>query len=164
MQISIYHIKGKLLVSAFLLLFSIQGNAQATIVPAGGSVHNQNGSLSYSVGQVDFAQAKSTSSSINAGIQQPNSMDTTTEQKKNINAQIELSVYPNPTKNSFQVSLKNDIQWHDFSITDIEGRILRQGTVKNGSIVSLEDQPIGAYLFKLFLNNSEFITLKIIKE
>lgn len=140
--------------------------AQSGIVAGGGDITTEEGSLSCSIGQVDFKHTSSTDGQVNAGIQQAASELARTTHSSNENyVNFEVSAFPNPTKDNFQVTV-NDSEEHPYTLTNVEGKLMQQGQIRQSAQFSLAGQAIGSYLLKIFINSNkdEFITIKIIKE
>ncbi|MBR4919014.1 MAG: T9SS type A sorting domain-containing protein [Bacteroidales bacterium] len=90
----------------FLLCFAGVAFAQSAIVPVGGDVRNNNGSVSYTVGQIAVQRASNNggSTAVLEGVQQPYEIMTIGVDEL---PQIVLNavVYPNPTQNLAQLKL-----------------------------------------------------------
>ncbi len=157
-------IKIVFLFSSFLCL------SQNDIVSSGGEASSENGSFSYSVGQILISQIDPPSSSwsdeaitINHGVQQffiPRCQN---------NENIKISASPNPSKGLVNVELSN---WDDIgvnlSVYDVLGRsILSQPLSKNKTQLNLTELNSGIYLisinnvcggvstFKLIISNNK---------
>lgn len=90
----------------FILLGVTAAFAQSAIVPVGGDARNNNGSVSYTVGQIAVQYSANNDGSITAleGVQQPYEIMTVGVDEY---PQIVLNavVYPNPTQNLAQLKL-----------------------------------------------------------
>ncbi|MBR2261234.1 MAG: T9SS type A sorting domain-containing protein [Paludibacteraceae bacterium] len=160
-------LKKGLLICSTLLLHSFNGFSQSSVVASGGSTKTNEGSISISVGQVDYTNTSTENLSINAGVQQPTIERHEQTNKSEVNNHlIKIKAYPNPTPDVFSVFIENDENWYSFVLTNVEGELIYQGELKNNTNLSLGNQPIGAYLLKIYTDNrkKEFITIKIIKE
>ena len=113
------------LLVTFLAFFWVTGSAQSAIVPVGGDAQSNNGSVSYTVGQIAVQTANNSSSiSVAEGVQQPYEILTVGVDDY---PQITLNavVYPNPTENLAQLQLNG------FDIpTDVLRAILYDGNGK----------------------------------
>jgi large repetitive protein len=70
----------------------------------------------------------------------------------NPNQSLEVNLYPNPSQDVLEVSLKN-ISNFEWKVTDMLGRTLLQGSEKNSSVkVQVSTLPTGQYL--LWINNT----------
>lgn len=147
-----------------LLFFSLIGLGQSSIVSSGHSVSVTGGSISYSVGQIDYKSTSGSSGEVNEGVQQPLEIYTV-EIKEKESASDLYKIYPNPVTSSFQLQIE------DFSYTDFiatlytqEGKIIFKKTVYNGSqTLSIEDLPKGIYLLNIQKEDSIIKMFKIIK-
>ncbi|MCF8450685.1 MAG: hypothetical protein K9G49_12515, partial [Taibaiella sp.] len=70
--------KSLLTITCLLLLLTLSAKAQQAITPAGGNATGSGGSMSYTIGQIDFVMAVSTGGSMAQGVQHPYSDATTT--------------------------------------------------------------------------------------
>lgn len=140
--------------------------AQSGIVAGGGNMTNEEGSLSCSIGQVDFKQKSSADGQVNAGIQQAaGELSRITHSSDEEYVGYGISAYPNPTKDNVLVTI-NDAEEHAYTLTNVEGKLIQQGKMTRSAQLSLADQAIGTYLLKITtkINEEEFIIIKIIKE
>ena len=91
---------------AFLLCFVGAAFAQSAIIPLGGDAQSNNGSVSYTVGQIAVQTSVNSNGSISVteGVQQPYEIQTVGVDNY---PQISLNavVYPNPTDNIAQLQL-----------------------------------------------------------
>ncbi len=91
---------------AFLLCFVGAAFAQSAIIPLGGDAQSNNGSVSYTVGQIAVQTSVNSNGSISVteGVQQPYEIQTVGVDNY---PQISLNavVYPNPTENLAQLRL-----------------------------------------------------------
>ena len=93
------------IISVFLLCFAGTTFAQSAIVPVGGDVQSNSGSVSYTIGQIAIQTTNSSSDiSVAEGVQQPYEILTVGVDDY---PQITLNavVYPNPTENLAQLHL-----------------------------------------------------------
>ena len=68
--------------------------SQSNTVSAGGDADGDNGSISYSIGQVVYTSAQGSNGNVNQGVQQPYDVGVVTGIEE---AGINLSVFTNPT-------------------------------------------------------------------
>lgn len=76
-----------------------------------------------------------------------------------------ISVYPNPTKGSFEIFLPISENEVSIELFTIDSRLISKNTysVINGKVLlNLEDKPVGVYVMKIYLDIP--ITVKIVKE
>jgi hypothetical protein len=80
-----------------------------------------------------------------------------------IQANFQVSVYPNPTSGIFQVIVSN--AECNYELTNITGQILLTGTVKENETLDITEYPTGIYFIKVTNNTSGLqSTHKIIKQ
>lgn len=157
----------KSLLYAFLLVLPIDCLSQTSIVAGGGNKSfGSNGEISYSIGQTHYQFSENRQGSISAGEQQP-LIEKATPTRNEILYQkgfLSIKVGPNPTHGTCQISTNEEGNL-PFELNDLTGRILSQGFVHNGSILSLENQPQGEYLLKIRPNKGtqNIIVFKIAK-
>lgn len=139
--------------------------AQTTIPVGGGSNRNdETGSVSFSVGQVDYQFSASESGSAVAGVQQP--FDDNTAYHTNCDG-VELTIYPNPTSADVYISCDVLDAAYPYMLTELTGRILFEGNLAGEyTTVATSKLIAGSYLLKIICgegkdDNSVF---KIIKK
>lgn len=162
-------LKKQIMASAFAIIFlhTAEIYAQKTLVSLGGSASNSSGSISYSVGQIDFASASvSNKGSISLGVQQPLMVSPITGIKGTENLSIDCSLYPNPSAD-FVVLNWNDSEAKtlNYKITDISGKtILAQTTAENQSQIDVKTLTIGTYIISVADSKNNFLkSFKLIK-
>lgn len=73
----------------------------------------------------------------------------------------EFSVYPNPAKN--QLMIKGDVDFVNYNIFDLSGRVIQNGLITNG-IIPIENLEAGMYILKLTNQNGESSEQKFLKD
>ncbi|PSG91753.1 LamG-like jellyroll fold domain-containing protein [Aurantibacter aestuarii] len=76
--------------------------------------------------------------------------------------ELESNIYPNPTKNTVHINLKNSSQ-AEIDIYDLNGRLIKNQSVLNNDIIDLSSVANGIYLFKI-TSNEGVVTKRIIKQ
>lgn len=157
--------KIKNLLSLIFVLFITKFYSQEAIVASGGNSAGVNGNVSYSVGQVIYTTHFGSNGSIVQGVQQPFEIQTLLG-LDNININLQLSVYPNPTANLLSLDVKNyNFENLQYQLFDINGRIILSGKiVQESTQLQLDVFPAAIYLLKVTDNNKEIKTFKIIKK
>jgi hypothetical protein len=73
-----------------------------------------------------------------------------------------VSISPNPTSDYFVVSVSEEIIGESYSIIDLNGKTLKEGTLtQNEKIIEIGNLSEGVYLFRI--NNETVQTLRIVK-
>lgn len=138
--------------------------AQSTTPVAGGSAKNdQSGSMSYTVGQMDYLYSHSNQASAVAGVQQP--VDENLVEHSTCDG-VELTVFPIPTVANLQVvSDLQDVRY-PFYLTDMTGKLFFEGTL-DGEYTTIPTESLtpGAYLLKIVCGEGkkDYTTIKVIK-
>lgn len=154
----------KLLVTT-LLLGLTQVNAQEAVVTSGGNASGTNGNVSYTVGQTIYTTNLGTNGSVAQGVQQAFEIYTLLG-AENFNINLQLAVYPNPTTNWLQLEVKNtDFTNLSYQLFDLNGKMIyNQKVTAETSSISMEQLPTAIFLLKVFSNNKEVKSFKIIKK
>lgn len=156
---------GKLLKYCILIiLVNITGiiYAQTTIPISGGDLQNENGSISYSIGQIFNHCIDCQTYSITEGIQQAYEVLIIYEIEK---TNIELTVYPNPTSKILNLKVTSqNIENMSYHFFDISGKLLINKKINDYTTpIDLGNYGSSIYLLKVFQNNKKIKVLKIIK-
>ena len=139
--------------------------AQKNTITTGADVANTNGSISYSIGQIDYISSGNASTFINQGLQQPFEI-VTLSGNEILNITISAQVYPNPTVNNLIISLQNyNYENLTYKLFDIRGREIINGTISNSeTIVNMQPYASDTYILKLSNKNKEIKSFKILKK
>lgn len=140
--------------------------AQSAIVSVGGDAQNNNGSVSYTVGQIAIQTNGNESFSVSEGVQQPYEIMTV---GVNEFPQITLNamVYPNPTENIAQLQLNGlEIPTGGFHaiLYDANGKLLQNINV-NDDITTFQigHYATGTYYLELRDGKRVLKTFKVIR-
>ena len=140
--------------------------AQSAIVPVGGDAQNNNGSVSYTVGQIAIQTNGNESVSLSEGVQQPYEIMTV---GVNDFPQITLNalVYPNPTENIAQLQLNGlEIPIGGFHaiLYDANGKLLQNHNVTDEiTAFQIGQYATGTYYLELRDGKRVLKTFKIIR-
>jgi hypothetical protein len=138
--------------------------AQQGTNASGGEAAGLGGSVSFTVGQLDYTHTTGSNGSITQGIQQPIEIVTITGvEEKHIH--LTASVYPNPTTNFIILKIENFKSGNfTFSVCDEQGKVLIKEKAEQKEIsISLNDLPNAIYFLNVSSNNREVKIFKIIK-
>jgi hypothetical protein len=148
-----------------LLFCSLTGlYAQQGTVASGGLATGAGGSVSYSVGIVDYITANGATGSVSQGIQQVYTIkiiDGINEEGITLAA----VVYPNPANEFVKLNITgkegNDLT---YQLIDVLGKILIEKKIEsNETLISLSGFSDAIYFIKVIGKNKELKTFKIIK-
>lgn len=146
------------------LVCSVGLQAQVTSPTTGGDATGTGGSSSYTVGQVVYTTDTSSSGSVAKGVQQPYEISIVTGVKETT-INLEMIVYPNPTTNYLNLSVK-DVKLTStyFQLIDVQGKVLKKGQLKElNTKIKMENLPKAIYLLKVHSNNTALKTFRIVK-
>jgi len=155
----------------FFLIFLLWGfslaltQAQTNISAIGGDASGSGGSVSYSIGQVVYTTNTGTNGSVAQGVQQPYeiSVVSTIEEAKGINLMV--SAYPNPTTDYLILDVPDfDLLTFAFHLYDMQGKLLQNEIINDSHTrIAMNNLATAVYFVKVFQNNKEVKTFKIIK-
>ncbi len=139
-------------------------HAQTAVTTLGGNASSSSGSLSYSVGQLVFNTNSGSNGSVTQGVQQPYEIFEVLGVEE-IDVAISLYAYPNPTTDFITLKVENrDKNELSYQIFDIGGRLLADKKVLgNETNIQVSQLVSATYFLKIFQNNKEVKTFKIIK-
>lgn len=147
------------LLTLLIFLNSTLSEAQNSNNASGNDLLNSYGSVTYSVGEVFYVQ-KGAKYTLSEGVQNARM----THANRN-NASFKVSVYPNPTSDFLNFKVQ-DLFFDNlaYTIYNETGKELLNGKIQNANtIVSLSQLPASVYLCKVYRDQVEMTTLKIIK-
>lgn len=145
------------LILSIVLCVSLEAFGQSSVNSAGATSTNQSGSISYTVGQLDYI----TGANINQGVQQPKELFLTSVFSF-AKAQNSLQLFPNPTSGILNMKL-NKPESCQYAICDQNGKILHS-TSSEGNIaqIDISHLPPGVYLLKVLRSNGQTTNYSVI--
>jgi hypothetical protein len=80
------------------------------------------------------------------------------------NNELTVTLFPNPTKRMLHLSIANNIPQVNFTLVDINGKIVMEKVITNNKeVIDLKGNPKGIYFVNLTVNNKNY-TKKIVLE
>ena len=156
----------KTIILSFCFLVAGVGivRAQQGTAASGGVAIGAGGSMSYTVGQLDYVSITGSGGAVNQGVQQTYEVLIETGSGENT-IKLSASVYPNPTTAFLFLSInctKDDNL--SYQIYDPLGKLLITKKLMCSEIgISIADLPNAVYFMKIYNNNKEIKTFKIFK-
>ncbi|MES2837706.1 MAG: T9SS type A sorting domain-containing protein [Bacteroidota bacterium] len=141
----------------------LSANAQQSANSAGGEAYGNNGTVSYSIGQVNFQSLSGTDGSIIEGVQQPYEIYTVGLSKLN---SITLSVYPNPLINQLTLQIDDaDVNRNlNYILLDNQGKVIEENKINSSkTIISGSNLASGIYYVNIVSKNEQLQSFKIVK-
>ena len=158
--------------SGIVFLFAITISslfAQESVQSAGGKAQGDNGSISYSVGQVVYTSASGPNGSAIQGVQYAYIISIPTGVDKP-GVDLTFKAYPNPTDDflTLTVPMSENAVYH-YRLYNLNGKLLLQQNATSGeNAISMQAFGTGQYLLKIFQHQQgkEIIiqSFKIIKK
>jgi hypothetical protein len=137
--------------------------AQQDVVTSGGNGSGASGSVSYSIGQVVYSNTSNANGSINQGLQQP--YEITPISVHESWQDIEVELYPNPTRNNLLIRMPEFIPGLTLQIFSISGALIEERqTLSQQTMLNVESWAASTYIVKLRDNAGNFSEYKLIKQ
>ena len=141
-------------------LFTLPAIAQNNTVVTGSDASGTNGTVSYSIGQVDYINATGSDGNINQGVQQP--YEFFNDLGINENSLI-VSIFPNPTTDIITINFSS-INQHSYKLVDMNGKLLLANEITNQKTeIPMSEFSSGIYHLYILKDNKTIETTKIIK-
>lgn len=152
---------------AFVLIASLL-RAQERPVSSGGEARGSGGSLSFSVGQIDYINLNSSTVKINQGVQQPAEILIYPGNKPIIiDLDPQYTLFPNPTRDFTVLHIKQPItQNMSYVLYDMLGRVItRERLVDVKTTIRMDKLPIAVYVLSVVEDSTNKILtqFKIVK-
>jgi len=145
------------------ILTGIVSYGQTSVVASGGSVSNNSGSISYSIGQVAYQSVTNTSGSVSQGVQQAYVISTLNLEEKTFN--FTLNAFPNPTTENLNLRVGNYKQEKlAYKLIDLEGKVISEAPMlSEETTIDMKQLPVATYFVEVHNEGKKVQTFKIIK-
>ena len=140
-------------------------NAQQAISTAGGEDTGAGGTVSYTIGQVNYTTNTESEGTVSQGVQQPYEIMVISSSEDIYGINLELSVYPNPTSEYLKLKVVNYTNGNlTYQLYDVNGKLLENKEI-DGVVTNIQMNMLvpSIYYLKVSANNIEVKTFKIIK-
>lgn len=155
-----------LLTKCFVLAILPLGlmKAQNALLATGTTATGATGSVSYSVGQIDYS-AKGANNEITEGVQQPYEIVTLAVSEDG-NTEKNISLYPNPVKDVLFVDFNQEkFSNSTYQLYDAQGKLIKNGNFsQKKNELNFSMLPASVYIIRIFSDNKMMKTFKIIKK
>lgn len=150
-------------VLTFLWLLNVNKSNAQDALSIGGEATGSGGTVSYSIGQIDYAFKGNTTFTLAEGVQQPYEISVTALDENNEG--IMLSVYPNPVENRLFITCPENSGMTGYSLQDATGRTLHTKTgCGNFFDVDMQHYPSGNYFISIATSTNKTNHYLIIKK
>lgn len=155
----------KIYLSLFaLFLIGSRASAQSATVAAGGECTGTGGTVSYSVGQIDYITAEGSGGRMTEGVQQPYEIYTIVGVGE-VQIELEMAVFPNPARDLLNLQIENFNGGNmSFKLYDKVGNlVVDQKIIGKQTQIDLSGLALATYLLQVYDQGKELKTFKIIK-
>ena len=135
------------------------GLSQQNTLTSGGNANGTNGSVSYSVGQIDYSNAQGANGSINQGVQQVYEFHVGVGEELT----MDVALFPNPTNEFVILQFENFTNTLKYTLSDMSGKIVAKDNIEAEEIqIDMRQHAAGSYNLTIS-NDKNHQTIKIIK-
>ncbi|MFT5779858.1 MAG: hypothetical protein ACI837_002817 [Crocinitomicaceae bacterium] len=149
------------LLYAFTIFLGSSGYAQQNTVAAGGEASGTGGTVSYSIGQVDYINAQGTNGSVNQGVQQPFEFYPLGLGEETF---AHVTLFPNPTNEFIILQFETITNGLSYLLYDGRGRLLANGNIEQiETQIDMRAFTSGEYTLSILNGANKIQSIKIIK-
>jgi hypothetical protein len=155
----------KIVFMTVITFLALHSNAQKATVSSGGDAYGSNGSVSYTVGQIDYQYLSGSNGNITEGVQQIE-IESTSSLEEN-QTDIDLSAYPNPASDQIvlETIAPSGLKSVSYYMYDNQGRLVREGEVSSSeTIINVTELTKSNYFLKVTKENELIESFKILKQ
>ncbi len=137
--------------------------AQSSPVAAGGDVSGAGGSLSYSIGLIDYRQFDETSGTLYEGVQQPYELFSVGLEEWDSN--VAISAYPNPMTSQLTIAFPDEVLENmRFTMTDESGRVIQNGLLdEKETVIDVLGLARANYFLTVYRKDQSVRVYKLVK-
>jgi hypothetical protein len=154
----------KVLLGTGLVLGTLGMNAQQNTVASGGDAIGIGGSVSFSVGQIDYITATGSGGRMTLGLQQP--IEIYPVSVNDLKIELHASVFPNPTRDGVTLRIPATMPHSEmgYRVFDLLGNIVLDKKVDGpDTVIDMANLSNATYLLKVYNKENDLTTFKIIK-
>ena len=152
---------------ATLGLSSAYCNAQSNVITSGANGNGAAGSVSFTIGQLDYINANSTAGDINQGVQQPFEIYKVTGIDDMQLAGLDIQISPNPSFGAMTLLINGasfEQKKLSYSIQSINvDRLAYQSIANRQTPIKLEHLAAATYFLTIYAEQVKIATYKIVK-
>jgi hypothetical protein len=145
-------------IALFGQIMQAQSIERDVIGSSGEAVSNNAGTLSYTLGET--ITLTSTDDKLTQGFQQTNE-DATVSTIDLTKYTDDIVAYPNPAISYLKLRSSKSLMNYNFSIVDMQGKVVKQGSITSDSTIDVSDLACSTYT--LVLNDTESLFSKKIR-
>ncbi len=149
------------------LIFPMLLHAQQVVVATGGQSVGNEGSVSYSIGQV-FYHSYEGQGSVTEGVQQPYETYLITSIDELTDVDLSLTVFPNPVQDKLRLVIAGKDAYslfgHHYQLFDMGGKTIKTGSIdQESTLIDMGSYLPGIYFLRVRANKQSIGQFKIIK-
>jgi hypothetical protein len=147
----------------FLGVFvSFLGTAQQNTVATGGNASSAQGSVSYSIGQIDFETSSNANGTVSQGVQQPYEIYPLAVDE--LFSSLEINLFPNPTSDFIHLTIGDLSNNLSYQLTDASGRLIQSARItENSTQIDVQDLSTASYFLNVFVGDQPAKSFTLIK-
>jgi hypothetical protein len=149
-----------------IIVFSCAvSHAQQAVSTAGGQATGAGGTVSYTIGQLDYITVTGSAGLAMEGVQVPYEVLIHTGIETHAEITLGFLAYPNPVSDLLTLRIQREnLESLSYKLLDADGKTLLTGNIVNAETgISFVDRLPNTYFLLIFENNLEIKTFKIIK-
>lgn len=117
----------KIILTSCCACLTLLSFSQQNVTSSGGDATGTGGSVSYSVGQIDYINSTGSNGTANQGVQQPFEFFELGIKEA---AFVDVKLFPNPTNEFIILQFENFTNDLSYSLYDVNGKIVAEGIVE----------------------------------
>lgn len=149
-----------------IIIFSCAiSHAQQAVSTAGGQATGAGGTVSYTIGQLDYITVTGSAGLAMEGVQVPYEVLIPTGIERYTEISLGFLAYPNPVNDLLNLRIQREsLDNLSYRLLDADGKTLQVGSIENAETgISFQERLPNTYFLLIFENNQEIKTFKIIK-
>jgi hypothetical protein len=142
----------------------IELKAQETVPAAGSNASGTGGTVSYTVGQVEYTRISASSGSMAQGIQLPYEIFVVTAVSPSREISLTCAAYPNPAAGVVNLKVANIRSENiSYALTDSQGKLLETKTIRGPETsIQLSQYPDAVFFLTVYEQDKKTETFRII--
>jgi len=155
--------KANLLLTILSLTFINCTFGQKDVVGAGGQATGSGGSVSYSIGQIDYITSAGSGGTITQGVQQPYEIFVVSGIKEQT-INLLINAFPNPVIEFVTLDLSETGNETKYILYNVEGKKIKENDISEKTTsIQMSELSSGIYFLEVQRNNQKIKQYKIVK-
>ncbi len=156
-----YYYMKKIAATGFFTCLTLLSFSQQNTVSTGGEASGSGGTVSYSVGQIDYTNSLGSNGSVNQGVQQPYEFYELGIKEAYF---VNVSLFPNPSNEYIILQFENLTNDLSYALYDLNGKIVVEGIVEAiETQIDMRTFATGQYNLAIKNATNNIQSIKIIK-